>query len=62
MLTGGTTPFEQCNVQETLKKIVGGEYEIPERIQISSAAQSFLADILHVVSCLVLIILSQPYF
>jgi polo-like kinase 4 len=50
MLTGGTLPFaHQGGVQETLKKIVAGEYAIPSHLQISQSALSFLGMILHVV-------------
>jgi serine/threonine protein kinase len=37
------------DVQETLKRIVAGEYVIPSHLEISSSALSFLGMILHVV-------------
>jgi polo-like kinase 4 len=53
MLTGGTLPFaHKGGVQETLKRIVAGEYAIPSHIQISQSALSFLGMILHVVRLL----------
>ena len=57
MLTGGTLPFaHKGGVQETLKKIVAGEYAIPSHIQISQSALSFLGMILHVVRFLHLLL------
>jgi polo-like kinase 4 len=56
MLTGGILPFatsttttEKRDVQETLKRIVAGEYVIPSQLKISASAMSFLGMILHVV-------------